>query len=784
MLDRAIGFVLRARWWGLALTLSVLAVACAGLLRLQITADSRVFIGPHNPYRLVFEEFEKTFSSSENVFVAVWVDEGNIFTPERLTAISNLTDQLWRVPYVLRAHSLTNFVRSTADGDTIVIEPLVKDPRTLDASAAAAIRDTALGDELLRNLVAPDGTMAGINLSINPDFPPDAPHRILAALDEMLQAFALGHPDLRLGVTGSIAMARAYYEATWSDVKTLIPVSLACMLALMALMLRSLALSVVVYIQVVLCALAAMGMAGWFGIVLNPASVNAGIIVAVLLIAHNVYLVTAVQAEQKGSVAQSEAVGRAVRRNIIPVFLSGLTTALGVLSFNACDAPPFRDLGNITAVGLLIGFLSWCTLMPALLMRLPLPARRRGPIFPMIEPVMAEFVIRNRKALVAGGLVIALALCSGLVNLRLINNFIKDFDERFAFRRITEIVNERLDIRSGFEFVIDSGHPEDVFNPDFLGKVDAFCEWLRQQPDVVYVYSVTDILKRTNRDLNGGDPSDYVLPRTRDTAAQMLLLYELSLPAGLDLTDRIDIHKRKVRVSVGATGSDSVFVSDFEKRANEWMWEHRERDISLDITGLSVIYAHIAHVNTRSMLVGNAFAFSTVSIIMALLFRRMRVIALGLISNMLPPLVTLGIWGLMDGRVGMSVSVVIAMTFGIVVDDTIHSVLAYLGARNAVAGREDAIRHVFATVGRPIVVTTLILSLGFSVLVFSGHAVTANFGLISAMVISVAVLFDYLFLPAALLIFDRPHFRRATTPGPLDKSVCYKLGSGRSGSSR
>ncbi len=762
MLERAITLALRVRWSGLAVIVALAALACAGLSRLTITADSRVFIGPDNPYRVTFDQFEKTFSSSENVFVAVWADAGDVFTPQRLAALHALTEKVWSVPYVLRVDSLTNFAHSHADGETIVIEALVTDPAALTAAKAAEIREIALTDDLVRgNFVTRDGSMAGINLSINPGFPPAAPHQILAALDRTLAEFTAAHPDLKVGVTGSIAMARAFYDATWSDLRILVPISFACMFGFMTLMLRSLSLSLVVLTQVVLCAAVAMGLAGWFGIVLNPASVNAGIIVAVLVIAHNIYLVTAVQTEQQTAPSQADAVGRALRHNIFAVFLSGLTTALGCLSFNACDAPPFRDLGNITAAGLVCGFLFWCTLMPAMLTALPLPARPPVPIFPQIEPFMAEFVIRNRRRLLVIGTVIAIALSVGVVNLRLVNDFLKDFDERFAFRRITELVNDRFGTRSVYEFVLDSRAPNGAIDPAFLAKVDTFTDWLRQQPDVASVYTLTDIIKRINRDLNGGDPQHYVLPATREATAQTLLLYELSLPAGLDLTDRMDIDKQTIRVSVRGSGGDSIAVVDFENRARQWALDNPAQAVAFEITGLSVIYGHIAQVNTKSMINGNFFAFVTVSLIMIIVLRRPRVITLGLLSNVTPSLVALGVWGLLDGRVGMSVAVVVAMTFGIVVDDTIHSILAYLDARERLPTREDAIRHVFATVGRPIVVTTIILSLGFGVLVFSGHAVTANFGFLSALVIGIAVFFDYFLLPSALLLFDRlPRERR------------------------
>jgi predicted RND superfamily exporter protein len=173
-------------------------------------------------------------------------------------------------------------------------------------------------------------------------------------------------------------------------------------------------------------------------------------------------------------------------------------------------------------------------------------------------------------------------------------------------------------------------------------------------------------------------------------------------------------------------------------------------------SGLSIIWAHISQRNIESMLGASFGALVLISAILILALRNIRLGLLSLIPNLAPAFMAFGIWGMLVGQVGLGLSVVVSLTLGIVVDDTIHFLSKYIRARReSNLDPADAVRYAFNTVGTAMWVTSLALVAGFAVLTASGYTVNAQMGLLSAITISLALLLDFFFLPALLLIMDR-----------------------------
>jgi hypothetical protein len=168
------------------------------------------------------------------------------------------------------------------------------------------------------------------------------------------------------------------------------------------------------------------------------------------------------------------------------------------------------------------------------------------------------------------------------------------------------------------------------------------------------------------------------------------------------------------------------------------------------------MFSHIGERNIRSMLTGTALALVLISGILAVALRSVKIGLISLIPNLVPALTAFGLWGFIVGQVGLAVSVVTAMSLGIVVDDTVHFLSKYLRARREQGkSAEDAVRYSFHTVGTALWSTSLILVAGFYILTFSGFTLNADMGLLTAIVIAIALVVDFLFLPPLLMKLDR-----------------------------
>jgi len=284
-----------------------------------------------------------------------------------------------------------------------------------------------------------------------------------------------------------------------------------------------------------------------------------------------------------------------------------------------------------------------------------------------------------------------------------------------------------------------------------LKKVDQFADWYRQQPETKHVNVITDTFKRLNKNMHGDDPAYYKLPEERDLAAQYLLLYEMSLPYGLDLNNQVNVDKSATRISITLGTLSTKNILELELRAEAWLKENAPEMLTTGASP-SVMFAHIGERNIRSMLTGTVVALILISMILMVALRSVKMGLISLVPNLIPAAIAFGVWGLFVGEVGLALSVVVTMTLGIVVDDTVHFISKYLRAqRENNLNSQDAVRYAFANVGVALWVTSLLLIAGFLVLTLSAFELNSGMGLLTAITIGVALAVDFLFLPTLLM---------------------------------
>lgn len=732
-------------------------LAGGGVLSLRHTADNRVFFGPGNPDLLDLQRFERTFGQVNYALIAIEPADGDVFSVASLRLIRAVTDAAWRLPHSTRVESLVNFQHSYARGDDIVIGDLVSMGQAPDAADLERIRAAARLDPLLvGRLVSPAGDVAGVAVSFQ--LPADATAavaEIAAALRALAAEFEAASPGTQIRLSGLVMLLATFGEATFADMATLVPVMLVVMFGMTLLLLRSLWGTMAVLAVALLSAVSAMGLAGWLGHVLNAATGSAPTIILTLAIADSVHVTTTVMERLQDGLDRRSAVWQAIRHNARPILLTALATAVGFLALNLADSPPLNDLGTLVAAGVLIACALSLTFLPSLLSLLPLRPHvvaiaRRSAI-----AVLAEVVVRRRAVLLPAGLVLAVVAALGILRIDLNDMWLRYFDHRYEFRGDTDFVQTRLTGVDVLEYALESGGEGRIADPGYLRSVDAFATWLRAQPEVRGVVAFSDVMKRLHRNMHGDDPAFYAVPDDSRITAQYLLLYEMSLPFGLDLGNQIDVARAATRLTVILEERTTRELRDFHARAEEWL--RREAPaLARPATGMSILFSHISARNIEAMLVGTLISFLIVSAILLVALRSLRLGLLSLVPNLLPAAMGFGLWGYAVGEVGLAAAVVTSMTFGIVVDDTVHFMSHYRSATRSLGlAPPDAVRHAFAGAGRATATTTAVLVAGFLLLGLSGFEVNRSMGLLTAITLSCAMLADWFLLPPLLMRFDR-----------------------------
>ena len=756
--------VIRWRWLVvLAAVVSAVAIGSGGR-HLEFANNYRVFFSDENPELTAFEDLQATYTKNDNFLFVLEPADGDAFSADTVTAVEALTEAAWKIPNAIRVDSISNFQHSYGIDDDLIVEDLFRDAEQMNDAERSRRGDVALAEPLLRSqLVTPNGAVTAVNVVLQyPELSLTEVPEAVAHARGLREQIETDFPNIDISLTGVSMLNNAFAETGQSDLGTLVPIMFGVILLLTLVILRSVTATFATLGVILLSSMVGMGWAGFVGIKLTPISGSAPIIILTLAIADSIHILMSLRTAMREGMTKDDALIESLRLNFLPVSITSLTTIVGFLALNFSDSPPFWHLGNITAVGIAAAWAFSITLLPALIRILPYRTTQSQEASPGERAMdrLADFVVTRPRRLLIGIGGAALLLTAFIPSIDFNDQWIRYFDERIEFRTESDQALEHFGMYP-IEYSVPAQTSGGVSEPEYLRHLEQFTDFLRSQPEVAHVYSLSDIMKRLNKNLHGDDASYYRTPEGRELGAQYLLLYELSLPYGLDLNDRINIDKSATRVTATLKDVNSMQTKRFLNSTDVWMNDNMPSWMQTDPTSASVMFTYISDRNVENMITGTIVAIAAIAVILMLALQSFRLGLLSLIPNGLPILTAFGAWALLVGEVGFSVATVASISLGIVVDDTVHLLSKYVRARRERGGTAaDAIRYAFKSVGVAIIVNTVILAAGFLVLLTSSFKVNVDMGLLTALAIVFALILDFLFLPALLLVVDRVGSRR------------------------
>ena len=745
--------------WTTVVMLVVVAVFAAGLQHLiTVKVGVRNHFSADDPLLIKLEKFEETYAVSDSVLVIVDPPNDTVFARQSLVAIDQLTEALWRTPYSVRVDSITNHLHTEGTEDSLIVERLVDDAALLDEAKLDRIREIALtAQETAGRFVSRDGRLAGliVSLAIPEEGRKQTRIEVVDALNGLINQQRAANPDFEYHVYGELLLNRAVRDALTEDMSVLAPIALVMMVLTAILLLRSAWSVCGIFAMMIAVMTSSMGLAGWTGLKFYAESGAAIFVLMAIATAHSVHLIQGMMDGMAGGMARRPAIVHSLEINSRPIFLTSLTTMIGFLSLNFSEMPPFRVMGNIVAIGAMCAFVYSVTLLPALLVLMPIRASARQKDGPDFFERLARFVISRSKLLLWAFVMLSLVSAVGVSRIKLNdNNNAKLLDESYELRRSGDFINENFSGLDTLEYSLSSGRDGGITGIEYLRQVDSFAQWLREQPEVSHVTSIADIMKRLNQNLHGDVDGSYALPQDSDLAAQYLVLYEFSLPVGRDLNNLINFERSATRMTVAIRGMSVKEQIALDSRASAWLQENAPQ-LQTGATGVTIVGAYSVMRNIVNMLIGTFIAMSIVSLLLIFAFRSLRFGLLSLVPNFLPAIIAIGVWGYAVGTVSIAASIVTAIAFAIVVDDTIHLLSKYLRSRGEGKSPAEAIAPTFKLVGRPLLSTTLIFAMAFFVFGTSGLATNQTLGLLVGMTVIIALAADFLLFPPLLLALDK-----------------------------
>ena len=745
--------IIRWRWLIIVATLLLVMLAGKGGENITFSSNYRVFFAEGNEQLQAFDSLQNTYSKSDNVMFIMTPKQGDIFTKEFLGAVQNVTEQSWQLPWSTRVDSISNYQHTEGFEDDLVVEDMVLEASELDAAAIERIKQVTLNEPvIIKRLLAEDGNLAIVNVTVQM---PEVSEHETAQLVEKVRALkdemATLYPNIEFRISGMVMLSNAFSEMAQGDMANLMPIMFIILLITLGILLRSITGTIATLVVIVLSIMTGMGIFGWLGWTLTPPSASAPTIIMTMAVADCVHILVTMLHNMRAGHDKIQAIKESVRINIQPVFITSLTTVLGFLSMNFSEVPPFRDLGNTVAIGITAAFLLSIFFLPALMSLLPVRVKVQEEHESRTMLALSNFVINNRTWLLWGTVGLTAVLLFAASKNEINDEFVKYFSTNTDFRQDTDYLEKNMTGIYTMEYSLNSGEENGMSDPKFLADVEKLTLWLRTQEQVEHVNTISDVFKRLNKNMHADDEAFYKLPDSRELSAQYLLLYEMSLPYGLDLNNQVNINKDSTRLVVTVKNINSQQSIAFENEINNWI-DNNTSFASYYVASPNLMFSHIGERNVRTMVGGTLLALFLISLVLIVALRSLKLGLISLAPNLFPAFMAFGLWAIYDGNLSIALATAVGMTLGIVVDDTVHFLSKYQRAkREQGKSAEEAVRYAFSSVGVALWVTTFVLVAGFSVLATSDFGMNHTMGLFTALTIAIALIVDFLFLPALLL---------------------------------
>lgn len=742
--------------------LSILSIIflASGLPKIGFNGDFRHMFGANNPDLLTLDKIESTYLQADNVVFLVKPADNQVFTKENLILVQELTEKLWKTPASIRVDSLTGYNKSSSADDTFTVEPLVEDAKQLTDADIQAIKEFASKDAFLkRGLVSEAENVTAMIVTFA--LPTDPVKRLPAVTEavrylEGIQAdLEKQYPGIEVHVMGGPTLETSMVQVVKDDLGLLIPLTVLITFVTLGVLLRSPVAVFGTIILIIVSNVAAMGIAGWIGYSLTPTSLMAPIMIMILSIADSVHMISAYIINFRQGMSKIKAMKYSLETGLLPMIITTVTNIIGYISMNFSSSPAFRDFGNIACIGMVVALIFTFTLLPGIVLLFPMEPSSKPIELTRLMEKWARFALTYPKRILWSTLVFVAVSCSFIPLNELNDNIIEYFDDSTPLSKAVDFADKHL---SGFQYIIfslDSKQEDGVNDPAFMKKVDQFSEWLRAQPNVVNAFSYVEIAKMLNKSMHNDDEAYKVVPESKELAAQYMLLYEMSLPAGNDLTRDLSSDRSSVRLMINLGTVANKRLLELNKQAQEW-WETNAPEYDYVGGGSrSLMFANIGSIIVHEQLGGGAFTIFCITVFIILGIRSVKYGLLSLIPNVFPAAVVYGLWGYFIGEVNQAAAITFSITLGLVVDDSVHFFSKYLRAREYGKTPEEAVYYCFSSAGSAAFVTSCSLISGQLVLMFSSFVPNQTMAIMMSGIIGMAMVLEFLLTPTILVTIDR-----------------------------
>jgi len=709
--------------------------------RLRLTIDPTIerLLPEKGEDRAVFERARETFGDSDAVLVAVTLDE--VFTPDGIRRIDELTRRFGELPGVRQATSLANVSNPHAQGDLLEVSSFAAQASADPAQIKEFPRQIAANPIYRDALVSKDGKTVAFAISLG-DLSEEAFRRqdYTGKIRDLAREVTGSE---RIWITGGPVIKAATVDALINTLSFTLPAVLALIVLMLLMVSRSFYAMLVGATTIVIALLWTMATAVLLDIPINLVTAIVPPLLLTLCLSYAVHLQADYFAVREQDPARR--VHHVLEKVGPGLFLSGATTVAGFLALMPRALPAIQQFAALSALGVIYGMLLTLIFLPSML-RLQKHSVTRRPLgerfFNVQARRLAVFDLRWRNWIIGIALLTVPIDLYFASRIHVGTEYIKSFREDAPVRRDFEEINRAFNGASIVSILIETHVNDALTDPELIRQVEDLQHWLRRQPEVGSVVSYVDHLKLINQSLNEGDPAYYAIPR-ESSAVKQLLVFGGSSEIKRAIDSRFRSALLTVRINVDSSEAIQAFIQRAEQRLGEL-----KPPLNAQLTGSPVLATRAVNAITSGQISSLLLASFAIWAMLALMFTSPRAALLAMLPNLLPVLLYFGILGITGVSLNPTTSMIASIVLGIAVDDTIHFLARFNADARAKGNETAAVKSALTSILRPVTFTVLSLCIGF--LVFTGSELRnqVQFGALASFTLFIAWFADILLTPA------------------------------------
>ncbi|CAA6811186.1 MAG: Predicted exporter of the RND superfamily [uncultured Sulfurovum sp.] len=761
----------------------LLAFPISHVPQIKMDTSTEGFMHPDDPVLLTYNDFRAQFGRDERIILAMESD--NVFSIDFLSKLKRMHKEIESsVPYIDDVTSLYNVRNTRGEGDKLITDDLLEKFPTTQAEVAE-IKKHAMASHFYKDLlISQNGKMTTMvietdaythigetEVSVEDEFSEgfedeatqnsveekvfltdQENSELLAKITEIADKYRA--EGLKIYMAGSPAVNNALKAQMKADMQKFMRITFLIILVFLFIVFKRFSAVFYPLMVILFSLLATVGTMAWAGVAFKlPTQIVPSLLLAVSVGA-TVHILSVFFDRFNESGDKKGALSYTLGHSGLAIAMTSITTAIGVGTFAGSQVAPISDLGIFASLGVMISLLLTLTLLPALLSitKLKPKTKREAGRIDQLMKRLARIPVYHTKAVLITSTVLVLLSLVAATQVKLSHNPLNWFQPDNINRVSTEVIDAKMNGTVTIEVVVDTGKVNGWYSPEKLAILNTFSEQMEAYQDtfthIGKVVSLATIVKETNRALHENKEEFYTIPSDANLISQELLLFENS--GSDDLEDVVDSQFQKARITLKLPWQDSIESEDvlaYVKSESAKAF----KDDKVEITGMVPLLSNTFSQSVRSSVVTYALAGVAISFMMMLILGSVRLGLLSMIPNLVPIIMGLGVMYIGSMSLDMFTLLIGSIAIGLAVDDTIHFMhnfrRYYLESKDSAKAMEQT----FFTTGKAMVITTIVLSLGFFAYIAAYMISVQNFGIITGSVIIFALLAD-LFLAPALMV--------------------------------